>query len=58
MYPGLGGITVQPHAIGVTRQAVHDGPADAAGLVDLQTEVIVGARDRVVVLVDDEVRTL
>lgn len=58
MYPSFSGITIQPHAVRVPGQPVHDGPADAAGLVDLQTEVIVGACNWVVMLVDDEMRTL
>lgn len=54
----LGGIAVQPTAVGISRQAVHDGPADATGLVDLKAEVIVGAGHGVVVLMDHEVRAV
>lgn len=56
--PRLSSIPVQPEAIRIPGQPVHDGPAHAAGLVDLQAEVVVGARDGVVVLVDDEVGAL
>ena len=55
VYTGLGGITVQPLTVGVPRWAIHYGPADAAGLIDLETEIIVSSGDGVVMLVDDEV---
>lgn len=50
----LGRISIQVEAVGVSGESVHDGPAHAAGLVDLEAEVIVSAGDGVVVLVDDE----
>lgn len=56
MDASLGGVAAQPTAVGISRQAVHDGPADAAGLVDLEAEVIVGAGHGVVVLMDHKVR--
>lgn len=45
------------HASSITAVAstVHDGPACAAGGVDLQPEVVVRASDGMVMLVDDEV---
>lgn len=56
MDASLGGIAVQPTAVGIARQAVHDGPADATGLVDLKAEIIVGAGHGMVVLMDHKVR--
>jgi hypothetical protein len=55
MNSGLGGVAVQPSAVGVSGQTVHDGPADAAVAIDLEAEIVVGASDGMVVLVDDEV---
>lgn len=55
MHPRLSRIPVQPFTVSVARQAIHDGPADAAVAVDLESQVIVCAGDGVVVLVDDEV---
>ena len=56
MHPRLGGVPVQPRlAVRVPRQSIHDGPADGAGPVDLQSEIVVQARYGVIVLVDDEV---
>lgn len=55
MYPRLRGIPIRSHAVPVAWQTVHDGPTNTTGAVDLQTEVIVRARDGVVVLVDDKV---
>lgn len=57
MDASLGGIAAQAAAVGIAGQAVHDGPADAAGLIDLEAEVVVGAGDGVVVLMDHEMRT-
>ncbi|PNY26441.1 Uncharacterized protein TCAP_03629 [Tolypocladium capitatum] len=51
-------VPVQPLAVRVPRQAVHDGPANAARAVDLQAQVVVRASDGVVVLVDDKVRAM
>lgn len=54
----LRGISIQPDAIRVTGEAVHDGPAGAAILVDLEAQVIVRAGHGVVMLVDDKVRAV
>lgn len=56
MDASLGSIAIQPTTVGISRKAIHDGPADATGLVDLKAEVIVGAGHGVVVLMDHEVR--
>lgn len=55
MNSGLGGISVQTPGIGVAGQAIHYGKTDTAGSIDLQTQVIMGARHRVVVLMNDKV---
>lgn len=56
MHPRLGGVPVHPRlAIRVSRQSIHDGPADGAGPVDLQPEVVVQPRYRVIVLMNHEV---
>lgn len=51
----LGSIPHQAHRVWVAGKPVHDGPAGAAGRVDLQPQVVVGSGDGVVVLMDDEV---
>lgn len=55
MYPRLGCVPGEAGAVRITGQAVHDGPAHTAGLVDLQPQVVVGTGNGMVVLVDDEV---
>ena len=56
MHPRLRSVPAHPRlTVRVPRQSVHDGPADGAGAVDLQPEVVVQTRYRVIVLVDDEV---
>lgn len=52
------GVPIQTNTVGITRQPVHDGPADATRLVDLEAEVIVCAGNRVIMLVNDKVRTV
>lgn len=55
VHPRLSSIPIQALTVSIARQAIHDGPADAAVGVDLESEVIVGAGEGMVVLVDDEV---
>lgn len=55
MHPRLRGIPVHPPTIWIPRQSIHDGPTDRARLGYLQPQIVVRPRDRVVVLVDDEV---
>lgn len=57
MDASLGGIAALAAAVGVTGQPVHDGPADAARLVDLKTQVVVRTGHGMVVLVHHEMRT-
>lgn len=44
-------IAIQSHTVRVAGQAVHDGPTDAAGFIDLKSQVVVRAGDRMVMLV-------
>lgn len=55
MHARLSGVAVEPHAVRVPRHAVHDGPRRAAGRVNLKAEIIVRARNGMVVLVDYKV---
>lgn len=50
-------VSIQPYALRVARESVHDRPAGAAGLIDLKTEVIVRASNWVVMLMNDEMST-
>ncbi|KXH45576.1 ATPase [Colletotrichum nymphaeae SA-01] len=56
MHPRLRRIPIQPLGVRVPGQPVHHRPAHAARRVHLQPEVVVRARDRVVVLVHHKVR--
>lgn len=55
MNAGFGGVSIQTDTVWIAGEAVHDGPACAAVLVDLKAQVIVCACDRVVMLVNDKV---
>ncbi len=58
MDASLGGIAALAAAVGITREPVHDGPADAARLVELKTQVVVRTGHGMVVLVHHEMRTV
>ena len=55
MYPRLGSIPIQPPTIRIPGHPIHDRPTRRAGLVDLQPDVIVHARNGMIVLMNDEV---
>ena len=56
MDPGLRGVSVEALAIRIAWETIHDSPGSAARLVDLQAEIVMRARDGVVMLMHDEMR--
>lgn len=47
-------VAIQLYTLRVAGKSIHDRPANATGLIDLKTEVIVRASNWVVMLMNDE----
>ena len=58
MYPGLRSVPTQPHRIRIPGQPIHNSEADGARLRYLQPQVIVNARHRMIMLMNNEMMAL